>query len=658
MPRPYKKKNNDYWTSLSKGNDESQIKSSNSSLLQATFTPDLIDEPLYVYQESKASRLTGSGDKTSRKKNQIATRTPTERFNNIAQGILPYEYSADFVGVKDAIVLCQKAYFNIPVFKSTLDLLSEFADSDLYLDPKTGNASSRKFVEAWFKKIRLFDLKEQFFREYYRSGNVFLYKLESALAAKTIKGFGLSNASKVPVKYIVLNPADIVANEALSFGSYKYAKILTPFELTRLKKRKTAEEKELYNSLPADVKKQIDTNGNFTTKEISIELKTDILFAVFYKKQDYEPMSVPMGFAVLDDLNKKMELKNVDQAIARSIENVILLITMGADPDKGGINAANINAMQELLKNKSVGRVLVSDYTTKAEFIFPDLRKVIGKEKYEVLNKDIEQGLNNILLGESKYSDTGLKLKIFFQRLEEARARFLNDFLQKEIDAVCKSVGYIKPPKAKFIKKDVIAAEDLRKLTTRRMELGILTPEQGMDTIHKGEFPQAEDLKEKQVQYKTDREDGYYLPLVSTQLLMPEHDGSNISQKGATTGGPSGGRPVGASKASEETYSTDNLLSLLNKIQSLESKAANLYKEKLSVKSLKKDQKANISKVCEKVVLNSKIDEWENKVKAIVDNSSALLKMDIHPDILSIAAKHGLADYPAALLFHSKHEIN
>lgn len=658
MPRPYKKKNNDYWTSLSKGNDESQIKSSNSSLLQATFTPDLIDEPLYVYQESKASRLTGSGDKTSRKKNQIATRTPTERFNNIAQGILPYEYSADFVGVKDAIVLCQKAYFNIPVFKSTLDLLSEFADSDLYLDPKTGNASSRKFVEAWFKKIRLFDLKEQFFREYYRSGNVFLYKLESALAAKTIKGFGLSSASKVPVKYIVLNPADIVANEALSFGSYKYAKILTPFELTRLKKKKTAEEKELYNSLPADVKKQIDASGTYTTQEISIELKSDVLFAVFYKKQDYEPMSVPMGFAVLDDLNKKMELKNVDQAIARSIENVILLITMGADPDKGGINAANINAMQELLKNKSVGRVLVSDYTTKAEFIFPDLRKVIGKEKYEVLNKDIEQGLNNILLGESKYSDTGLKLKIFFQRLEEARARFLNDFLQKEIDAVCKSVGYIKPPKAKFIKKDVIAAEDLQKLTTRMMELGILTPEQGMDTIHKGEFPQAEDLKEKQVQYKTDREDGYYLPLVSTQLLMPEHDGSNISQKGATTGGPSGGRPVGASKASEETYSTDNLLSLLNRIKDLESKAANLYKEKLSVKSLKKDQKANISKVCEKVVLNSKIDEWENKVKAIVDNSSALLKMDIHPDILSIAAKHGLADYPAALLFHSKHEIN
>ena len=658
MPRPYKKKNNDYWTSLSKGNDESQIKSSNSSLLQATFTPDLIDEPLYVYQESKASRLTGSGDKTSRKKNQIATRTPTERFNNIAQGILPYEYSADFVGVKDAIVLCQKAYFNIPVFKSTLDLLSEFADSDLYLDPKTGNASSRKFVEAWFKKIRLFDLKEQFFREYYRSGNVFLYKLESALAAKTIKGFGLSSASKVPVKYIVLNPADIVANEALSFGSYKYAKILTPFELTRLKKKKTAEEKELYNSLPADVKKQIDASGTYTTQEISIELKSDVLFAVFYKKQDYEPMSVPMGFAVLDDLNKKMELKNVDQAIARSIENVILLITMGADPDKGGINAANINAMQELLKNKSVGRVLVSDYTTKAEFIFPDLRKVIGKEKYEVLNKDIEQGLNNILLGESKYSDTGLKLKIFFQRLEEARARFLNDFLQKEIDAVCKSVGYIKPPKAKFIKKDVIAAEDLQKLTTRMMELGILTPEQGMDTIHKGEFPQAEDLKEKQVQYKTDREDGYYLPLVSTQLLMPEHDGSNISQKGATTGGPSGGRPVGASKASEETYSTDNLLSLLNKIQSLESKAATLYKNKLGVKSLKKDQKANISKVCEKVVLNSKIDEWENKVKAIVDNSSALLKMDIHPDILSIAAKHGLADYPSALLFHSKHEIN
>jgi hypothetical protein len=655
MARKYTKKNKQYWDSLSEGMSKN---SENNSLVRAaSFEPALIGEGIC---ESRAS-ISSSSDRTGKRKNQIAVKTATERFANIASGLLPYEYSNDQVGISDAIILCQKAYFNISVFKSTLDLLSEFANSEIYLDPKTGNASSRKFVEAWFKKIKLYDLKEQFFREFYRSGNVFLYKLESALAAKTIRGYGLSQAalnSKVPVRYLVLNPADIVVNGQLTFGTFKYAKILTPFELTRIKKAKTPEEKELYEALPKKTKEQLDKKTEWVSNEkIFIELTPDVLFPVFYKKQDYEPLAVPPGFSVLDDLNRKLELKNVDQAICRSIENVMLLITMGTEPEKGGIDHTSINAMRTLLENKSVGRVLVSDWTTTGEWLIPDLKKVLGKEKYEVLNKDIEQGLGNILLGESKYSDLGSKLKLFFARLEESRRRFLNDFLQKEIDAVCKTVGYVKAPKAKFVKKDVIADETLQKLTTRMMELGILTPEQGLEVIHKGEFPQSEDLKEKQEGYKKDREEGYYLPLVSTNLLIedPNKQNGQVSTKTASTSAPGGGRPTGTSKASEEKYAIGDLISVFKKIGDLESFAQSLYKEKLGVKSLKKNQKENITEVCKKVVVNDDIQNWEERVKEISSNASTLLKMDIHPEIFSIAVKHGLDDYAASLLYHSNH---
>lgn len=657
MARKYTKKNQDYWQNLSQGmSKKNEIVRHSELAKSASFEPFSVGEPLY---ESNASRVTGGSDKTSRRKNQAATRYATERFANIDKGILPYEYSDDQVGVCDAVILCQKAYFNIPVFKSTLDLLAEFANTEIYLDPKTGNASSRKFVEAWFKKIKLYDLKEQFFREYWRSGNVFAYKLESSLAAKTLKGFGLSQAAKkrVPVKYIILNPADIIVNGQLTFGTFKYAKILTPFELSRLSKAKTKEDKELLESLPKETQQQIKSRNQYVSnKKIFIELTPEVLFPVFYKKQDYEPMAIPPGFSVLDDLNRKLELKNVDQAICRSIENVMLLITMGAKPDDGGIDHSSIKAMQELLENKSVGRVLVADWTTKGEWLMPDLKKVLGKEKYEVLNKDIEQGLGNILLGESKYSDLSSKLKIFFARLEECRGRFLNDFLQREIDAVCRQVGYVKPPKAKFVKKDVVSDESLQKLTTRMMELGILTPEQGLETIHKGEFPKAEDLQEKQEAYKKAREEGYYLPLVSTNLLVedPNNDkNGQVSTKTASTSAPGGGRPTGTSKASEECYAVDQLLSLLNKIRDLESTAQSLYKKKLGVKSLKKAQKENISEVCKKVITNSEMSNWEESIKNIVSNASYLLKMDIHPEILKIGAKHGLDDYAASLLYHS-----
>ena len=80
-----------------------------------------------------------------------------------------------------------------------------------------------------------------------------------------------------------------------------------------------------------------------------------------------------MGFPVLEDINYKYELKKMDMAISRTMQQAILLITMGSEPEKGGINQKNLTAMQELFKNESVGRVLIADYTTKAEFIVPKI---------------------------------------------------------------------------------------------------------------------------------------------------------------------------------------------------------------------------------------------------------------------------------------------
>ena len=38
---------------------------------------------------------------------------------------------------------------------------------------------------------------------------------------------------------------------------------------------------------------------------ISIKLDQEKVIPIFYKKQDYEPFSVPMGFPVLEDINWK-----------------------------------------------------------------------------------------------------------------------------------------------------------------------------------------------------------------------------------------------------------------------------------------------------------------------------------------------------------------
>ena len=210
----------------------------------------------------------------------------------------------------------------------------------------------------------------------------------------------------------------------------------------------TEEDVDLFESLDPEVQETI-RKGGYSAKGLKLALDPQRLAFSFYKKQDYEPFAVPFGFPVLEDINAKMELKKMDQAITRTVENVILLITMGADPDKGGVNANNLAAMQNLFKNESVGRVLVSDYTTKAEFIIPELNRVLGPEKYEILNDDIKQGLQNIVVGEEKFNSTQVKAQIFIDRLKESRTGFLNDFLQREIKRISKELGFRSYPEVK-----------------------------------------------------------------------------------------------------------------------------------------------------------------------------------------------------------------
>ncbi len=169
-------------------------------------------------------------------------------------------------------------------------------------------------------------------------------------------------SKKIPVGYVFLNPYDFVADRALTFSSKNgiYKKILSEYDIEKLKFPQSDYDKEMFEALPKDAKQKIKEN-QFMSDGIMVDLDPAKLIFSFYKKQDYEPFAVPFGFPVLDDINWKMELKKIDQAITRTIENVILLVTMGNTPDKGGVNPNNLKAMQALFQNESIGRALIAD---------------------------------------------------------------------------------------------------------------------------------------------------------------------------------------------------------------------------------------------------------------------------------------------------------
>ena len=306
MPRKYTKRS-EYWEKFKK----TEFPMENLLNLQEEgFNPELIGEP--IFSSSEASRLTSPTARTKARTNAAATSGLDKKFENIKSGILPFNYEKGSADSREAIELCQKAYFNISSFRGTVDLLSEFADSEIYLEG--GNEKSKKFIDAWFKRIRMHNLKEQYFREYYRSGNVFFYRLDGKIplknSQKMLEAYGASARKKIPIKYLLINPTDVATKGSVSFSGYEYFKVLTPFEISRLQKPETDHELEMLNSLPKDVQEALSNGKNqYAMSRIQIKLDPKLLHVIFSKKQDYEPMAVPVGYSVLDDINRKIELK-------------------------------------------------------------------------------------------------------------------------------------------------------------------------------------------------------------------------------------------------------------------------------------------------------------------------------------------------------------
>ena len=645
--RKYNKKSN-YWNKFKKV--EPQFSKANENVEPATAGESYHVSTGSYSRSGSVSNLPTNN--TSARINRSSVTSPLNKFSQIRGGLLPYEISSDGINVREAIELCQKAYANVPIFRNTIDMMSEFANAEIYLEG--GNATSRNFFEKLLDRIKIWDLKDQYFREYYRSGNIFLYRIDGKFTLDDYKKFSQNisdgpSLNKFPLKYIVLNPFEIVAKRSTVFSTKAgaYAKILSEFDMERLANPKNDYDQAVFDALEPEVQEQIKKGGYFKDG-LKINLKNDRICYSFYKKQYYEPFAIPFGYPVLEDINAKMEMKKMDQAIMRTVENVILMITMGADPDKGGINPNNVKAMQKLFQNESVGRVLVSDYTTKADFVIPDINKVVGPSKYEVINQDIKEGLQNIILNDDKYNGAQIKARVFLDRLKEAREAFIQDFLQPEIRRISKDLGFRQYPTVKFKDIDLRDEVQLMRVSTRLMELGILTAEQGMILFQTGRFPKAEELEQAQEKFVGQRERGYFNPIVGGAPMIDEEE-MNKPKVQPTNGMP--GRPEG----SGDQFSRANIQGTIYEVESLRNIAFTKLKDKLKVgrKGFSKQQEKMVDKLCESVVCSTEKENWSDQIISCVNDFNVIEKLGTLDGVLNISESHKLELYPSAILYHS-----
>jgi hypothetical protein len=580
------------------------------------------------------------------------------RFNNLLEYRIPYQEFGRYVYMREPIRLCQVAWREVPVFYQTIETMTDLSNTELKLTK--GSDRGRKFFTNWFDYIKIDRFKEQYFRETYRSSNTFIYRYDGYIKSNKLNKmmFGKNQKSEaaktieLPVNYIILNPAYISMFNSLDLNNipaYFYmVDIATRDQLKRLKQEKGT-----------DLDFSKETNDILNNNITEVPLDTDKLYPLFYRKQDYEPFALPMGYPVLDSINMKLEFKKSDMIVTKTVESIMTMVKHGT-ADKDGnmvVNPLVAQALQKMFLTKQTGRTIVTTSDTSIDFVIPDLKKVMGPEKYEKLDQEINDGLMNLFFGDQKFANIMVKLRVFIDKLEKARNIFLTQFLIPEMKRVGKLAGY-KPeeiPIPKFIPIRVDDTTNANRVMANLMQLGVLTAKDGIEAIELGILPEWEDLINNQKEYKAARDKGLFEPLIGGAK-----DGSGDAAGGRPSGtkGPKKtNKPgfKGSSSAAENQYDVIKFRKNVLLASSTANDIMEAYKNKYNKTKLTKKDKEQIKIIASHLTINENPANWKDN---IINYLESLPEPNIENIgiIEEIKELQNVDDLSAALLMWSKRE--
>jgi hypothetical protein len=612
---------------------------------------------------------------------------PPTAFPNIRAGVVPISMTEGNYTVMGAISLVYAAYYNFALLRNAINMLVDFSVSSIHV--KTSNARVKTFIETWLDAVKINEFQQQFYTEFYRGGNVWIYKfsgkisedglnmLKRSYSSVTTNGkeaFAARQSKIVPIRYTILNPQQVYLQRGASY-TYGYVRMLSTYEIQRLQNPQTEEDKQVFDSFPKDIQRQIKQGGAW--RYIFVPLDQNRLYYVFYRKMDYEPLAVPMAYPLLNDIEFKLNLRRIDMTLVNSMEQVFMLVTAGRQADQYNLTPSNrqLQTLQNIFSNQTIGRVLVADYTTKAQWVLPDMKDLLGEGKYKQVDKDIKEGLQFMFFGEEKFANASIKIKIFLESLKEGRRAFLENFLMPEVKKVCEQMNFRDVPTLEF---EEIRLQDealMNRLYVQMAQLGLLTPDETITAVQTGDLPNADESLEHQTALKAAKAKGLY------QMIAPPAvpgtggggGGSNM-QKGRPggTGGTPATRhvatPIGQTKASlddgdilrESPFHfgmvrvAENLVKMDKVLSSVEAALIKTYK----VEELDDAQQMIAKRIAASVVFNEPETQWSKAVKAYVKHPKDLPK-EVAREIDEIRAAYEDPQHPVdawlgAVLFKSK----
>lgn len=361
-------------------------------------------------------------------------------------------------------------YYNDSVVGSATNVLASLARKGFENDIDDENI--KQFYDVWAFDVRLDEILEWIFLDFFKVGHVTTYKVLSKyeprvsylspVPGKKIKtknkSASLETGAKknvwskghLPVSYTVLNPLLVNINGNLLFDKVSVS-LTPPPELSELLKKPssdlTVDEKELIKILPSELKAAAQKGGEYV-------LDSSLVGQITYRKQPYERYAKPRTTRIFDALEYKNALRQADLSTLDGITNYILKITIGND-EYPVTSQAELESVAQLFNTPSKSFDVVWNHTLSIQkIVSPEIDKILGKGKYEQVNSDLTTGLaiSRALLdgeGNMNSSEVDLLVKGLMEEINYAR-RQVSRWIYREYRQIAEAMGFDRFPKIRW----------------------------------------------------------------------------------------------------------------------------------------------------------------------------------------------------------------
>jgi hypothetical protein len=378
------------------------------------------------------------------------------------------------------IKLAVELYFKEPIVGSVVDTMVDFSSSGF--TNECDDAEIKKIYDKWCEEININDLLEKIFLEYYRSGNVTIYRsTDKAKVRKRRRAKGDSKEIDIteysfPSAYSVLNPMNVYINGNLMFGKEEVMLKLAN-EMTQM----LASPESPSNYL-ADIPEVLRKKIRQTQNGVFLPLENELVSRITRKKMDYERYASPFLERVFEPVMYKAKLRMMDMSTIEGLVNQLVTVTVG-DKEFPATDE-DLKAIAELFQTPNKAYTVFWNHTLKVTFHKPEGIDTLTSEKYKQVNEDIIAGLGISRTvvdgggqgGGAGFSSAWISILSLIERLDNARGK-VKHWLEQEYKMVAEENNFKTYPRVRFNNMNLREDTYIRDVLLAMYDRGLLDEE-------------------------------------------------------------------------------------------------------------------------------------------------------------------------------------